>query len=200
MAKRGLAQVGVLNDVLTNVDNVVRKGRLGPGQTVVADLTHGTFKENTQIAKEIGSREPYADWLSSSIRLADLGASSFTAEPQRSAAEVRAALSTRRSFLLALGKELLFRSLSRAPLQPQQAFCNSALHEGSDRHLLSQVLKLQAANGFGQEDSTMIIEGMATTGAEPTYCMGDDIPLPVLSSRPHQLGDYFKQRFAQAWL
>ena len=43
----------------------------------------------------------------------------------------------------------------------------------------------------------MIIEGMATNGAEPTYCMGDDIPLPVLSSRPHHLGDYFKQRFAQ---
>lgn len=59
------------------------------------------------------------------------------------------------------------------------------------------MLKLQAANGFGQEDSTMIIEGMASNGAEPTYCMGDDIPLPVLSSRPHQLGDYFKQRFAQ---
>ena len=43
----------------------------------------------------------------------------------------------------------------------------------------------------------MIIEGMATNGAEPTYCMGDDIPLPVLSGRPHHLGDYFKQRFAQ---
>ncbi len=60
------------------------------------------------------------------------------------------------------------------------------------------MIKLQAANGFGMEDSSMIIEGMATSGAEPTYCMGDDIPLPVLSSRPHQLGDYFKQRFAQA--
>ena len=66
--------------------------------------------------------------------------------------------------------------------------------------VVSQVLKLQAANGFGQEDSGMIIEGMATNGAEPTYCMGDDIPLPVLSSRPHHLGDYFKQRFAQASL
>ncbi len=66
--------------------------------------------------------------------------------------------------------------------------------------LLSQVLKLQSANGFGQEDSGMIIEGMATNGAEPTYCMGDDIPLPVLSSRPHHLGDYFKQRFAQVSL
>lgn len=36
------------------------------------------------------------------------------------------------------------------------------------------------------------------TGAEPTYCMGDDVPLPVLASTPHMLYDYFKQRFAQA--
>ena len=60
------------------------------------------------------------------------------------------------------------------------------------------VLRLQAGNGMGQEDSQMIIEGMAKQGAEPTYCMGDDTPLPVLSSRPHVLYDYFKQRFAQA--
>lgn len=81
-------QVGVLNDVLTNVDNVVRKGRLGPGQTIVADLTHGTFKEHAQIAKEVGSRAPYAEWLSSSSRLAELGGSKYTAEPQMSSAQV----------------------------------------------------------------------------------------------------------------
>ena len=57
---------------------------------------------------------------------------------------------------------------------------------------------VQAANGLGQEDTAFIIEGMAQTGAEPTYCMGDDIPLPVLSSKPHPLYNYFKQRFAQA--
>lgn len=44
----------------------------------------------------------------------------------------------------------------------------------------------------------MIIESMAQAGAEPTFCMGDDTPLPVLSSKPHMLSDYFKQRFAQA--
>ena len=53
------------------------------------------------------------------------------------------------------------------------------------------------AAGLGLEDTQMIIEGMAMQGAEPTYCMGDDVPLPVLSSRPHPLADYFKQRFAQ---
>lgn len=83
-----MVQVGVLNDVLTNVDNVVRKGRLGPGQTVMADLTHGTFKEHSQIAKEVGASKPYAEWLSSSTRLADLGASQYTPEPQHSPADV----------------------------------------------------------------------------------------------------------------
>lgn len=43
----------------------------------------------------------------------------------------------------------------------------------------------------------MIIEGMAAAGVEPTFCMGDDIPLPVLSDKPHMLSNYFKQRFAQ---
>lgn len=43
----------------------------------------------------------------------------------------------------------------------------------------------------------MVIETMASQGKEPTFCMGDDIPLAVLSQRPHMLYDYFKQRFAQ---
>ena len=57
----------------------------------------------------------------------------------------------------------------------------------------------QAGNGMGQEDSAMVIEQMAQAGTEPTYCMGDDIPLPVLSDKPHPLFGYFKQRFAQVW-
>ncbi|MCU0530246.1 MAG: glutamate synthase-related protein, partial [Cyanobium sp. Prado107] len=47
------------------------------------------------------------------------------------------------------------------------------------------------------EDLDLVIEDMAGAGKEPTYCMGDDIPLAVLSSKPHLLYDYFKQRFAQ---
>ena len=84
-----MAQVGVLDDVLTNVDNVIRKGRLGPGQTVVADLSSGTFKENTQIAKEVGSKAPYEEWLSSSTRLKDLNASDYIRECLMSSSEVR---------------------------------------------------------------------------------------------------------------
>lgn len=46
----------------------------------------------------------------------------------------------------------------------------------------------------------MVIETMASQGKEPTFCMGDDIPLAILSQRSHMLYDYFKQRFAQVCL
>ncbi len=59
------------------------------------------------------------------------------------------------------------------------------------------LLKYETAFGYSLEDLEMGIEEMAATGKEPTFCMGDDIPLAVLSNRPHMLYDYFKQRFAQ---
>ncbi|NEQ37413.1 MAG: glutamate synthase subunit alpha [Okeania sp. SIO3I5] len=59
------------------------------------------------------------------------------------------------------------------------------------------LLQLQTAFGYSLEDLDMVISDMANLGKEPTFCMGDDIPLAVLSGRPHLLYDYFKQRFAQ---
>jgi glutamate synthase (ferredoxin) len=38
-----LTQVGVLGDEITNASNVVAKGRLGPGQMVLADIVDGKF-------------------------------------------------------------------------------------------------------------------------------------------------------------
>jgi glutamate synthase (ferredoxin) len=59
------------------------------------------------------------------------------------------------------------------------------------------LLRYQIAFGYTTEDVEMIIEEMAAQGKEPTFCMGDDIPLAVLSAKPRLLYDYFKQRFAQ---
>ncbi|MCC5657699.1 glutamate synthase subunit alpha [Nostoc sp. XA010] len=59
------------------------------------------------------------------------------------------------------------------------------------------LLQLQTAFGYTTEDVEMVIHPMAIAGSEPTFCMGDDIPLAVLSTKPHLLYDYFKQRFAQ---
>ena len=82
-------QVGVLDDVLTNVHNVVRKGRLGPGQMISANLVEGVFKESVQIAREVSTAQPYREWLASSSRLADLAPpGGYLEEPQMGAAEV----------------------------------------------------------------------------------------------------------------
>ncbi|MBE9100625.1 glutamate synthase large subunit [filamentous cyanobacterium LEGE 07170] len=59
------------------------------------------------------------------------------------------------------------------------------------------LLRQQVAFGYTSEDVEMIIQDMASRGSEPTFCMGDDIPLAVLSDKPRLLYDYFKQRFAQ---
>jgi glutamate synthase (ferredoxin) len=59
------------------------------------------------------------------------------------------------------------------------------------------LMRLHQAFGYSSEDVQMVIENMASQGKEPTFCMGDDTPLAVLSHKPHMLFDYFKQRFAQ---
>nr|ARO91110.1 ferredoxin-dependent glutamate synthase [Flintiella sanguinaria] len=61
----------------------------------------------------------------------------------------------------------------------------------------AELLKLQTIFGYSLEDVELVIEHMASQGKEPTFCMGDDIPLAVLSTKPHLLYDYLKQRFAQ---
>ncbi|MGK7944480.1 MAG: glutamate synthase large subunit, partial [Microcystaceae cyanobacterium] len=61
----------------------------------------------------------------------------------------------------------------------------------------NNILQQQTAFGYTAEDVDMILVPMATQGKEPTFCMGDDIPLAVLSDKPRLLYDYFKQRFAQ---
>jgi glutamate synthase (ferredoxin) len=61
----------------------------------------------------------------------------------------------------------------------------------------TEILTFQTAFGYSFEDVDMVIDAMAQDGKEPTFCMGDDTPLAVLSNNPHLLYNYFKQRFAQ---
>lgn len=60
-----------------------------------------------------------------------------------------------------------------------------------------EMLRLHTAFGYTSEDVELVIEHMASLAKEPTFCMGDDTPLAVLSQKPHLLYNYFKQRFAQ---
>jgi glutamate synthase (NADPH) large chain len=60
-----------------------------------------------------------------------------------------------------------------------------------------QLLTLQRAFGYTDEDLELILDPMAQTGKEPTGSMGTDTPLAVLSDRAPNLFQYFHQLFAQ---
>jgi glutamate synthase (ferredoxin) len=125
-------------------DQILEKGRLGPGQMLAVDLVKHRLLRNWDVKAEAAERHPYAAWI----------------------AEHRRTLPTGR-------------------------------WQGERQRNELELLQLQTAFGFTAEDLDLVIEEMASQGKEPTYCMGDDIPLAVLSSKPHLLYDYFKQRFAQ---
>jgi glutamate synthase (ferredoxin) len=124
---------------------IVEKGRLGPGQTIVVDLEHHEILKNWQIKQRVAHAQPYGKWLQQ----------------------------------------------NRHTIKPQPFV------EETPRMETQAVLRYQTAFGYTAEDVEMIIEEMAAQGKEPTFCMGDDIPLAVLSGKPRLLYDYFKQRFAQ---
>jgi glutamate synthase (ferredoxin) len=58
-------------------------------------------------------------------------------------------------------------------------------------------LTRQIAFGYTHEDIRILLAPMARGGEEPIGSMGTDTALAVLSNRPRQLYDYFKQLFAQ---
>lgn len=123
---------------------VVEKGRLGPGQMIAIDFKTHEILKNWDIKRRVAQAQPYGEWLSNYRQ--DISAQLFREQPQLD------------------GKSLLTQ---------------------------------QTAFGYTAEDLDMIIQDMAAQGKEPTYCMGNDAPLAVLSEKPHLLYNYFKQRFAQ---
>ena len=125
-------------------DEVVEKGRLGPGQTIVVDLQTKEVLRNWEVKQRVAQANPYGKWI----------------EQYRQSVESQE-----------FGTENL--------LTPEELF------------------RRQTAFGYTAEDVELIIQSMAINGKEPTFCMGDDIPLAVLSHKPRLLYDYFKQRFAQ---
>ncbi|MDW8095970.1 MAG: glutamate synthase large subunit [Aquificaceae bacterium] len=42
---------------------ILKRGRLGPGDTIVVDLEEGKVKETEEILKELSSQKPYGQWL-----------------------------------------------------------------------------------------------------------------------------------------
>tara|TARA_Y100001968_G_scaffold104654_1_gene94597 strand:+ start:6956 stop:11542 length:4587 start_codon:yes stop_codon:yes gene_type:complete len=125
-------------------NQIIEKGRLGPGQMLAVDLEEGRLLRNWDVKKETATRYPYINFL-----------------------------------------------------KKKHIHISSQSWEKNLQLPKPDLLQQQTAFGFSAEDFDFIIDSMAGAAKEPTYCMGDDIPLAILSNKSHLLYDYFKQRFAQ---
>ena len=145
ITKDGYVVVGSETGVVDLPDEeVIEKGRLGPGQTIVVDLQSQEVLRNWEVKQRVAKAKPYGKWV-------------------------------------------------------EQYRQTVTAQEFGGENLLTaeELLRQQTAFGYTAEDLELIIQSMAINGKEPTFCMGDDIPLAVLSNKPRLLYDYFKQRFAQ---
>nr|YP_010155888.1 ferredoxin-dependent glutamate synthase [Cumathamnion serrulatum]QQY85238.1 ferredoxin-dependent glutamate synthase [Cumathamnion serrulatum] len=135
------SEAGVLN---IDNNNVLKKGRLGPGEMICVDLVNKIILDNWLIKKQVAQKFPYGKWLNN-----------YTQKV------------VNKNYINSLNLDLI------------------------------DIIRLHTAFGYSNEDVELVIEHMASSAKEPTFCMGDDIPLAILSTKPHLLYDYFKQRFAQ---
>jgi glutamate synthase domain-containing protein 1 len=161
---------------------VVRKGRLRPGQMFLVDTKEGRIVEDDEIKRKLATAKPWREWITSQqVRLDQLADPADVADVTK----------------------------SRAVL-PEEVFSagNGGGTNGSPHAIdpwraagvagePSSLLELQRAHGYTLEDLKVILGPMATDGAEPIGSMGNDTPLAVLSDRPQLLANYFKQLFAQ---
>jgi glutamate synthase (ferredoxin) len=146
-------------------ENILEKGRLGPGQMIAVDLNTQEILKNWEIKQRIAKQHPYGEWL--------------------------------RQHRLELSQLVKGKSVVNG-----NGNGNGYLSTNNEQLTTNKIdpqvlLQQQIAFGYTIEDVEMVIHPMASTGAEATFCMGDDIPLAVLSEKSHLLYDYFKQRFAQ---
>ncbi|GER86994.1 glutamate synthase [Dictyobacter vulcani] len=128
--------------------DVVEKGRLGPGEMIAVDLERQLFLRDNDIKEALAQRQPYQEWLESQrLSLSDLPAAS--------------------------------------------------VEEPAEQILPGDVFTHQQIFGYTHEDVEMVLRSILSENKEPTWSMGDDAPLAVLSHQQRSFSDYFRQRFAQ---
>jgi len=128
-------------------EDVVRKGRLGPGEMLALDLSTGELLENRHIDDLLKNRHPYKTWLKKGVRY--------------------------------LETDLIDARLAAEPM---------------DRDTLALYQKMFHVTA---EERDEIIRVLAEDESEAVGSMGDDTPMPVLSTKVRSLYDYFRQQFAQ---
>jgi glutamate synthase (NADPH/NADH) large chain len=96
-----------------------------------------------------------------------------------------------------------FRSFDDLPAVPSAPAKAGAQSTGSHGPLLSQgydratLTRLQVAAGQTLEDMELILSPMVEDAKEAVGSMGDDTPLAVISDKPRNIAQFFRQNFSQ---
>lgn len=154
---------------------LVHSGRLGPGEILSVVLKEGKLRLNDEVKAMVARKQPYKQWVADTI---------VSMPKSSSRLDIK-------SFINSYVEDPANRELSLSI--DAESEIKPIASELDNPSLIST----QTLFGWGTEDVEVQISSMAADAIEATYCMGDDAPLAVLSSLPHTLYDYFKQRFAQ---
>jgi glutamate synthase (NADPH/NADH) large chain len=128
-------------------EDVVKKGKLGPGEILALDLQTSELLDTKRVDDLLKSRHPYKAWLKKGVRY--------------------------------LQTDLIDPRLAAEPF---------------DRDTLALFQKMYNVSA---EERDEIIRVLAEDESEAVGSMGDDTPMPVLSTKVRSLYDYFRQQFAQ---
>jgi glutamate synthase (ferredoxin) len=149
-------------------DAIVEKGRLGPGQMIAVDTAAGRLLRNDEIKRRVAEQQPYGAWVRAQLHRLE------TPPPPHS--------------------ELYTNGFHR---NGANGTSGANGHEGKAADPADDLRQQQRAFGYTSEDVNVIIQPMGMEGHDAVFSMGDDTPLPVLSSQPRSFYNYFRQRFAQ---
>ncbi len=189
---------------------IVEKGRLGPGQMILVDTSRGVILRNEEIKREVAGSAPWAEWLREHRVLPPVAA---IAKPKLMAAAAPVAPQTDEDPIAKAKARAQAMRAARAAgangTAPTTGATSAAMptkapvsdRSGSSRPTRTktdpETLATQRVFGYTAEDIRLIVQPMAAEAKEPTWSMGDDAPLAVLSDRVRPLSSYFRQRFAQ---
>ena len=129
------------------VDQVIARGRLGPGELLAADLAKGQLLDGNAVDDQLKKLQPWQNWLKQGVRYLD--------------------------------SELVDVHMAAEPF---------------DKETLATYQKMF---NLSREERREVVRVLAETQSEAIGSMGDDTPMPVLSTRIRSLFDCCRQQFAQ---
>lgn len=168
--KDGLVVAGSESGVIAvPTSQIVRRGKLGPGQMLLVDTRRGRLLLNDETKAEVCASKPYEQWVHTNLhhikQIAQAPARTNGIDGDEAVEPVY-----EEGMLVVPPKE---------------------------GELPANLLPLQQLFGYTTESLAVVMKPMATSGKEPVGSMGDDTPSAILSRLPQPLFHYFKQRFAE---